>query len=125
MAAVVVDDSNMILATVLDAVQAKIAFDTAGAITTDLNQPILSKDDPNTTYGLTAEASATVNKSWGDQAAAFAEWTVGKDVAAVDGLALTDGDDAGVPTDPALTSSVSITVPGFQTAIDNAVANAK
>ena len=95
---------------VIDAVQAKVAFDAAGQIVTDTAAPVLSKNQLGTDYGMGAISS--IGREWDEQAAAFAAYVVGKTPAEVRGIAVTEGGKAG---DADLAASVTIAIGGFQT----------
>jgi len=109
---------------VIDNLQPTISFDSTGTITTDLTQAPQSKDALGAAYGM--KSASSIGKEWNEQAAAFAQWCVGKTVDQVNGLSLkTAGGESGVPDSPDLTSSVTISVGDFITAIGKAVANAQ
>ena len=69
--AVTVGDDGVIDACVIDAIQAKIGFDAAGKLTTDLATSFASKNELGTDYGMGKASS--IGKEWNEQAAAMAE----------------------------------------------------
>ncbi|MBR4706869.1 MAG: hypothetical protein IKP29_02305 [Pseudobutyrivibrio sp.] len=114
-----VDGNGTITSSLIDAVQAKVAFDQTGKITADLSQDVKSKNELGDAYGM--KAASAIGKEWNEQAAAYAAWTVGKTVDDVTGIALTEGRVA----DEDLAASVSVHVTDFNAAIAKAVASAK
>ena len=110
--AVTVTDDGVIDSCVIDAVQAKINFDAEGKLVTPLDTEFASKNERGDDYGM-RKASA-IGKEWDEQAAAFAEYAVGKTVEELKGKA----------ADADLASSVTVTVGGFLEGIEAAVANA-
>lgn len=117
--AVTVTDDGVIDSCVIDAVQAKINFDAEGKLVTPLDTEFASKNERGDDYGM-RKASA-IGKEWDEQAAAFAEYAVGKTVEELKGIAI---DDSGKAADADLASSVTVTVGGFLEGIEAAVANA-
>ena len=114
-AAVSVKD-GVITSCIFDAVQAKVTFDAAGNITSDLTAAVQTKNELGENYGMVAWGGAIAE--WNEQAASFAEYVTGKTAAEVAGIAV----EAGKPTDADLTSSVTIAVGGFQGLIAKALA---
>ncbi len=99
----------------IDAVQAKVNFDTTGAVTTDLTAPVLTKNELGENYGMVAYGGAIAE--WDAQAAAFASYITGKTAADVAGIAV---NEKTAPTDADLTASVTIKIGGFQQLIAKA-----
>lgn len=99
----------------IDSVQAKVSFDTAGTITTDLTAPVQTKNELGESYGMKAWGGAKYE--WNEQAAAFAKYVTGKTAAEVEGIAVSEGKAA----DADLASSVTISIGGFQKLIDKAM----
>ena len=119
-AAVIVDENGNIAALALDATQVKIAFDASGKITTNLDDfATPSKNELGADYGM-AKASS-IGKEWFEQAAAFAEYAIGKTAEEISGVAVSE---EGVPTDADLSASVTIKIGGFQNVVAKAMANA-
>ena len=108
-------NGDVITSCVIDSVQAKVAFDAEGKITTDVTAPVLSKNQLGENYGMVAWGGAIAE--WNEQAAAFAAYVTGKTAAEVAGIAV---DEATHPTDADLASSVTIAVGGFQALIAKA-----
>ncbi|SBV96231.1 conserved exported hypothetical protein [uncultured Eubacteriales bacterium] len=117
--AVTVDDAGVIDGCVIDMVQSKINFDTAGALTTDAATTFLSKDELGDDYGM--RKASSISKEWNEQATAFAEYAVGKTVDELKGIAVTE---KGAPSDADLAASVTLSVGDFISGIEAAVNNA-
>ena len=106
---------GVITSCVLDAVQAKVAFDTVGSITTDVAAPVQTKNQLGENYGMVAWGGAVAE--WNEQAASFAAYVTGKTADEVAGIAVEDGK----PADADLASSVTIKIGGFQDLIAKAL----
>lgn len=108
--AVTVKD-GVITSCFIDSLQAKVNFDTAGTITTDLTAPVKTKNELGDDYGMKAWGGAKYE--WYEQAASFAKYVTGKTAAEVAGIAVSEGK----PSDTDLASSVTISIGGFQALI--------
>ena len=108
--AVTVGDDGVIDACVIDAIQAKIGFDAAGKLTTDLATSFASKNELGTDYGMGKASS--IGKEWNEQAAAMAEYAVGKTVEELKGVAV-------------LAASVTLSITDFIAGIERAVNSAE
>ena len=123
LAAVTVDGSGKIVACSIDAAQTQVKFDTTGAITSDMTAPVQSKDELGDAYGM--KKASSIGKEWNEQAAAFAQWCVGKTLSEVQGLKVKDTDtEKGVPDSADLAASVTVSVSDFLAAVTKAVNNA-
>lgn len=98
----------------LDGVQAKVAFDQTGAITSDLSAP-QTKNQLGENYGMVAWGGAIAE--WNQQSASFAAYVTGKTAAEVVGIAV---DESTHPVDADLATSVTIAIGGFQGLIQKA-----
>lgn len=98
----------------IDALQAKVTFDAAGVITTDLTAGVQTKGELGENYGMKAAGS---KYEWCEQAAAFASYVTGKTPAEVAGIAVTE---TTAPAEADLASSVTIAIGGFQALIAKA-----
>ena len=115
-AALTVKD-GIITSCIIDSVQAKINFDTTGAITSDLTAQIPSKNQLGENYGMVAWGGAIAE--WNVQAASFASYVTGKTADQVAGIAI---NEATKPADGSdLASSVTISIGGFQSLIAKAL----
>ena len=101
----------------IDAVQAKVSFDTTGTITTDLTAKVQTKNEQGSAYGMVAWGGAIAE--WNEQAAAFASYVTGKTAAEVAGIAIEESTKPAEGTD--LSSSVTIAIGGFQALIAKAM----
>ena len=101
----------------IDAVQAKVAFDNTGAITTDLTAPVQTKNELGEAYGMKAWGGAQFE--WNEQAAAFASYITGKTAEDVAGIAISETTKPADGTD--LASTVTISIGGFQALIAKAM----
>ena len=101
----------------IDAVQAKISFNAAGQITTDLTAAVKTKNELGDAYGMVAWGGAKAE--WNQQAAAFAAYVTGKTAAEVAGIAITETTKPADGSD--LASSVTISIGGFQALIAKAM----
>ncbi len=108
-------NGDVITSCVINAVQAKVGFDTTGAITTELASHVLTKNELGPDYGMVAWAGAVAE--WNEQAASFASYVTGKTADEVMGIAVNEGTK---PTDADLSASVTIAIGGFQALIAKA-----
>lgn len=96
----------------IDAVQANVTFDTTGKVTTDVTQPVLSKNQLGDDYGM--KVASSIGMDWYQEVAAFCEYVTGKTVTEITEIAV---DERTVPTDVDLASSVTIGIGDFQNLI--------
>ena len=116
-AAVTLKD-GIITSSIIDAVQAKVAFDTEGQITSDVEAPVKTKIELGDDYGMKAKDGGWGAKfEWYEQSASFCDYIKGKTAADVAGIAI---DEATKPTGADLTASVTISIGGFQALIAKA-----
>ncbi len=101
----------------IDSLQAKIAFDATGTITTDLTAPVQTKNELGENYGMVAWGGAIAE--WNEQAAAFAAYVTGKTAEEVAGIAVSETTKPAEGTD--LASSVTIAIGGVQALIAKAM----
>ena len=109
--------NGIITSCYIDSLQAKIAFDTTGTITTDLTAPIQTKNELGENYGMVAWGGAIAE--WNQQAASFAQYITGKTAADVAGIAIEPSTKPAEGTD--LRNSVTISIGGFQALIAKAL----
>ena len=95
----------------IDSLQAKVSFDATGTITTDLTAPVKTKNELGYDYNMKTYGGAKYE--WFEQAASFAKYVTGKTAAEVAGIAVSEGK----PSDTDLSSSVTISIGGFQALI--------
>ena len=108
-------NNGKITSCVIDSVQAKVAFDNKGTITSDVTSPVATKNEQGANYGMVAWGGAIAE--WDAQAAAFAAYVTGKTADEVAGIAITE---ATKPADADLAASVTISVIGFMNLISKA-----
>ena len=106
---------GIITSCAIDAVQAKVAFDATGAVTSDLTAAVKTKNELGADYGMVAWAGAIAE--WNEQAASFAAYVTGKTADEVMGIAVNEGTK---PTEADLAASVTIAIGGFQALIAKA-----
>ena len=106
---------EIITSCIIDSVQAKVSFDNAGQLTTNLAEPVLTKNQLGENYGMKAWGGAIAE--WNEQAASFAAYVTGKTGAEVAGIAVAEGK----PSDADLAASVTIAIGGFQALIAKAL----
>lgn len=114
------DANGVITGCILNGSQTNVNFDASGKITSDLNTIFKTKNELGDEYGM--KSASGIGKEWYEEAAAFAEYVVGKTATEVEGIAV---DDTKHATGADLTSSVTVSIGGFQETIMKAVAGAK
>lgn len=107
--------NGVITSCCIDSVQAKVAFDATGTITTELPANVQTKNQLGENYGMKAWGQAKYE--WNEQTASFAAYVTGKTAAQVAGIAVTEGK----PSDADLSASVTIAIGGFQALIAKAM----
>ena len=115
--AVVTKKDDKITSCLIDSVQAKIAFDATGKITSDLSAAVKTKNELGADYGMVAWGGAKAE--WNEQAAAFCAYVTGKTAAEVAGIAVAPSTKPADGTD--LATSVTISIAGFQALIAKAM----
>ena len=118
--AVTVDDSGVIRSCVIDSIGTSVAFDAAGVITSDVNAAIATKNELGESYGMKAYAGSKYE--WNEQAAAVAEYAVGKTAAELRSGAVTE---AGKAKDADLATVATIYIGGYVEGIIAAAENAR
>ena len=109
--------SGKITSCYIDSLQAKIAIDTTGTITTDLTAEVKTKNQLGEGYGMVAWGGAKAE--WDAQAAAFAAYVTGKTAQEVADIAINESTKPADGTD--LSTSVTISIGGFQALIAKAM----
>ncbi len=106
---------GVITSCAIDSLQAKVSFDAAGVITTDLTAPLKTKNELGDAYNMVTYGQAKAE--WYEQAASFAAYVTGKTADEVAGIAVSEGK----PADADLSASVTIAIGGFQALIAKAL----
>ncbi len=114
--AVLTLNGDTITSCYIDSLQAKVAFDATGTITTDVSAAPQTKNALGENYGMKAWGGATYE--WNEQAANFAAYVTGKTAADVAGIAINESTKPAEGTD--LAASVTISIGGFQALIAKA-----
>jgi len=99
----------------IDSVQAKVAFDQSGAITSEISGAVSTKNQLGEQYGM--KKISSIGAEWNEQAASFASYVTGKTADEVAGIAIDEGTKT---TDADLATSVTIAIGGFQALIAKA-----
>jgi len=119
MVAVTLDESGKIVGVVIDTAQVVINVDASGAITSDLSAELKTKVELGDAYGM--KKASGIGKEWYEQAAALAQWMIGKTVDEVAGMKISN---EGTPAEADLTSTVTVHVGDYIKALQKAAANA-
>lgn len=117
--AVTVDEAGIIRDCIIDSMGTAVSFNTSGAVTTDVNAAVLTKNELGDAYGMKKASKAGFE--WYEQAAALADYAVGKTVEELKNGAI--GED-GKAKDVDLASTATIYLGGYVSAIEAAVNNA-
>jgi hypothetical protein len=119
-AAVNVDENGVITACYIDSVGTSVKFGTDGVITTDLEAEVLTKNELGDNYNMKLYGNAKYE--WYEQAAALANYAVGKTVEELRAGAV---NESGKAADADLATSATIRLDVYVDAIEKAVANAQ
>lgn len=117
--AVTVDDNGVITSCIIDAVATKASFGADGAPVEAGTKDVATKNELGESYGM-KKAGSTYE--WNEQAAAVAEYAVGKTVEELKNGAV---DESGKAKDADLATKATISIGGYVDAIEKAVANAQ
>ncbi len=107
--------NGVITSCAIDSVQAKVAFNATGAVTSDINAAVKTKNELGKDYNMVTWGGAKAE--WNEQAASFASYVKGKTPAEVAGIAVNESTK---PTGADLSASVTIAIGGFQALIQKA-----
>lgn len=118
MLAAAFDKDGKIMDVLIDTAQTKVLFDKDMKLTSDVAAVIKTKQELGADYGM--GKVSTIKKEWFEQANAFAEWMVGKTVAEVKSLKLTEG----LTEDAELKAMATIKLTDYIAALEKAYANA-
>ena len=111
-------DGDKIVSVTWDTVQCKAAVTAKGEVT--IPETFTSKKDLKDNYGM--KGASAIGREWYEQLAALEEYAVGKTVADITGMALTDKGAAAVEE---LTSSCTVAMAPYQQALAAAAAKAQ
>lgn len=115
MAATAFDKDGNIVGVIMDVVQAKVAYDAEGKVTSDKTAAVKTKKELKEDYDM--KKASPISKEWYEQVDAFEKWMTGKPV---DDVIMLKVNEKGAPDNAELTSSVTITVNSLVTAIQKA-----
>ncbi|MBQ4090267.1 MAG: hypothetical protein IJC56_10395 [Clostridia bacterium] len=118
--AVTVDDAGVIASCIIDSLGATVSIDATGAITSDTAAALATKNELGDNYGMKAYAGAKYE--WYEQAAALADYAVGKTVDELKNGAIDESGKAPAGSDLATTATIYLG--GYVSAIEAAVNNA-
>ena len=118
MLAAAFDKDGKIMEVLIDTAQTKVLFDKDMKLTSDVAAPIKTKQELGADYGM--GKVSTIKKEWNEQINAFADYIVGKTVAEVKALKLTEG----VADDAEIKAFATIKLPDYVAALEKALANA-
>ena len=113
--AVTTGADGKITSCIIDSSQGTVKFDGTGKITSDITAETKSKNVLGFDYGMLKNSK--IGKEWHEQAAAFANFVVGKTVEEVKGIAVTEGK----ASDADLAASVSVTIADMITVVEKAM----
>lgn len=114
---------DKVAAAILDVVQAKVAYDADGKITSDKVAEVPSKNELGADYGMLK--ASKIGKEWFEQAKALADWTVNKTAAEVAAIPVEEKDGKVIVTDADLATSVSVGISDYLTVFDEAIQTAR
>ena len=111
------DKDGKIVSVTIDTAQDKVGFDAEMKLTSDTAVEGKSKLELGDAYNM--RGASGIGKEWNEQIEAFGAWMIGKTVEEVKALELVDE----VTTNEELTSSVTIKISGYISALEEAYAN--
>ena len=120
LAAIMVDENDVILDCEIDAIGHKFTFDATGAITSDITAEVLTKNEMGDDYGMVAWGGAIAE--WYAQIDAFENYCIGKSISDIQNGALTE---SGYAADADLATSATINLFDYVSALDAAYVNAQ
>ena len=120
LAAILVDENDVILDCAIDSIGHKFTFDTTGTITSDIAAEVLTKNEKGDDYGMVAWGGAIAE--WYAQVDAFEAYCIGKTISEIENGALTE---SGYAADADLATSATINLFSYVNALINAYTNAQ
>ena len=120
LAAIMVDENDVILDCEIDAIGHKFTFDATGAITSDITAEVLTKNEKGDSYGMVAWGGAIAE--WYAQVDAFEAYCIGKTIEELKAGAV---GETGYAQDADLATSATIYLGGYVSAVEVAVNNAQ
>ena len=120
LAAIMVDENDVILDCEIDAIGHKFTFDATGAITSDITAEVLTKNELGDNYNMVAYGGAIAE--WYEQVDTFEAYCIGKTIDEIQNGALTE---SGYAADADLATSATINLFDYVSALDAAYINAQ
>ena len=120
LAAILVDENDVIVDCAIDAIGHKFTFDTAGAITSDVTADVLTKNELGDNYNMKTYGGAIAE--WYEQIDAFEAYCIGKTLQEIQAGALTA---EGYAADADLATSATINLSDYVSALLAAHGNAR
>ena len=114
------DADGTIVNTLIDVAQVRVAFDEDGQVESDRGAELQTKKERGDDYGMARVSE--IEKEWYEQIEAFEAWLVGQTIEEAMTVELNDND---APDVADLESSVTITVTGYLSVVENAYDNAR
>jgi hypothetical protein len=122
--ATAVDKDRRVLVAIIDVIQPKITFNTAGEITSDTTAEVLTNRERGDDYGM--KDASSIKKEWYEQVVAFENYIKGKTATEVLSITTTVNDAGNkVPADETFAASCTISISEFQAVVAKAIGNAK
>lgn len=109
MTAVTYDAQGIVTSCIIDGLQGTVTFDAKGQITSDVNAAPQTKNELGDNYGM--RKASGIGKEWNEQAAAFAQYVVGKTAEQITGIKLSD---EGGAAEADLSSVATVTISPLQ-----------
>jgi hypothetical protein len=125
MAAVTLDAGGRIVGIRMDGAEVKITFDASGKLTADTGVKPRTKAEQGDAYGM--KKASAIGREWYQQIDSLGKWMVGKTPDQVMAMKTykKDDDHPNVPQEPDLAASATISVEGFQKAVQKAALSAR
>lgn len=123
MCAVTVDANGKVVDIKIDVVQAKVAFDEAGMITSDKAAEVKTKRDLGDAYGM--KKASGIGREWYEQADAIQKWMIGKTAEQIKGMKLKAVEGGNVSDEADLATGATIHIDDFIKAAVKAIESAK
>ena len=120
LAAILVDENDVILDCSIDSIGHTFTFDATGAITSDLTAEVLTKNEKGDDYGMVAKGGAIAE--WYQQIDEFESYCIGKTIDEIQNGALTE---SGYAADADLATSATINLFDYVNVLLNAYTNAQ
>ena len=120
LAAILVDENDVIVDCAIDAIGHKFTFDTTGALTSDITADVLTKNELGDNYNMKTYGGAIAE--WYEQVDAFEAYCIGKTIDEIQNGALTE---SGYAADADLATSATINLFDYVSALVTAHSNAQ